>query len=127
MERRLGLRDLDLGRGEAAALGPLLEPAGEEGLAAAVLAAHRLERRATTLDPIELLVQGRLEPLEPDGERVEASLGHGAAAEGIDDLLATLRAQRRRGTGHPVNSNCFSSRGRLSSTVSDASSTDSTG
>ena len=72
VQRRLGLGDLDLGVGEARArLRPLGQPAGEERLAGAVLAADGLERRAARGDGVQLVVEGGGEPVEPDGEQVE--------------------------------------------------------
>lgn len=45
VQRGLVLRDLDLGTGEPAPLGPLRHPPGDERLAGPVVAAHRLGRR----------------------------------------------------------------------------------
>lgn len=97
MEGRFGLRDLDLGRGETAPLGPLDEPAGEEGLPRPVLAASGLETGASGGRAIQLAVDGLLEALEPHGEDIEAATGHRAAPEGVDDLLPPLRADLLHG------------------------------
>ena len=94
MQRRLGLGDLDLGGGEARALGPLGEPAGEERLAGAVLAADGLEGRAAPRDRGELVVDRRGEPVEADGEQVEPRCGHGAAPQRVDHLPPARRADR---------------------------------
>ncbi len=94
VQRRLGLGDLHLGGREPPPLGPLLEPAGEERLARAVLAADRLEAGAAPRDGLQFGVEGRLEPLQADGEDVEAPPRHGPPAEGVDDLTAAFGADR---------------------------------
>ena len=50
MEGRLGFRDLHLARGKSESLRPLLEPPGEEGLAAAILAPHGFEDGPASLN-----------------------------------------------------------------------------
>ena len=82
VQRCLGLGDLHLGGGHAAPLGPLGEPAGEERLARAVLAAHRLEGGPAGRDAVQFFVDGALEPLHADREQVKARAAarcHGAA------------------------------------------------
>src|SRR5262249_1537492 len=96
VERRLGLGDLDLGGSESHPLGTLLEPAREEGLAAPVLAAHRLEDGGAAFDATQLFVERGLEAIEPDRERVEAALRNRTAAQRIDDLVASLSGDQAR-------------------------------
>ena len=79
VQRRLRFRDLHLGRGEPFAFRALLQPAHEEGLAAAVLAAHRLELRTPRGDGCQLFAHHGLERLQADRERVEAAPRGGAA------------------------------------------------
>jgi hypothetical protein len=86
VQRRLGLRDLHLGGGHTAPLGPLDQPASDESLAGAVFAPDRLERRAAGGDLAQLLLDGRLEPVQPDGELIEPGAGDRAAPQGVDDL-----------------------------------------
>src|SRR5690606_38747399 len=87
-ERRLALRDLHLRGRKAIGLGAALEPAGEEGLARAVLAAHRPEHPVAERDVLPLLVEGLFAPVEPDGEVLEAAGGHRPHPQGGNDLLA---------------------------------------
>src|SRR2546425_292906 len=92
MERRFRFGYLNLAGGESEAPSTLLEPACEERLAAAVLAAHRLKNRAASPDESQLLVHRGLEPFETHGESVKASLRHGPTAKSIDDFLTALGA-----------------------------------
>src|SRR3954467_850992 len=88
MQRRLRLRDLHLGGGEAATQRPLGQVPREERLAGAVLPADRLERSSAAGDGVQLIVQSGREAVESDGEQVEAALRHGAAPERGDHLAA---------------------------------------
>ncbi len=88
VQGRLVLRDLDLGHGEVTALGPLPQPAGEEGLAGPVLTTHGLEHGPAGGDRFQFRVEGRLEPVEAGGKQVEPALGYGPAAQGVDDGTA---------------------------------------
>ena len=74
VQRRLGLGDLHLGGGEALAAGPLGQPAGDERLAGAVLAADRLEHGAAGGDGRSSSSKARGEAVEADGEHVEPAL-----------------------------------------------------
>lgn len=89
MQRGLVLRDLDLGHGEVTALGPLPQPAGEEGLAGPVLAPHGLEHGAAGCHGVQFRVQGRFEPVESGSQQIQSAVGDGAAPERVDDGTAT--------------------------------------
>jgi hypothetical protein len=65
---------------------PVLQPAREERLARAVVAAHRLEAPTARGDRVQLLVDRALEALEPDREQLEPAARHGADAQRLDDL-----------------------------------------
>jgi hypothetical protein len=82
-------------------------------------AAHRLERSASGGNPVELLVDGSLEPLQADREQVQARLGHGTAAQRVDDLRPAGWADRLR-HGDYAPRNCWRSSGRLSFTSRSA-------
>src|SRR5262249_48945717 len=101
VQRCLGLRDLHLGGGHATPLGALGEPAGEERLAGALLAADRLEHRPAVDDGGQLRVNGGYEPVEADGEDVEPVAGDGAPAQGVDDLAAAALADLDRHGADP--------------------------
>ena len=92
MERSLCLGDLDLGGGEALLLGVFLDPSTEEGLAASVVAPDRLEHGAALGDVGQFLGDHRLEPIQPDGEEVQAPLRDGPLAQCGDDLSAAFSA-----------------------------------
>lgn len=96
--------DLDLRRGKRLALRPFLQPAHEERLATAVLAAHGLERAASRGHSGQLVVQCRVERLEADREHVETLARHGSAPEGVHDLAAPLRTDHGPSLAclHPV-------------------------
>lgn len=79
VQRRLRFRDLHLGRGESVALRPLLQPPHEEGLPAAVLAANRLELRATGGYGCQFFRDHGLERIQTDRERIQTAPGNGAA------------------------------------------------
>ena len=127
VQRRLGLGDLHLGGGEAAPLGPLGEPAGEEGLAGAVLAADGLEdasrRRRPCPGPRRSRPSNRS---RPTARRSRPADGHGAAAQRVDDLAPAGRADRTVTTA-PPRPNCSRSRAMSSRTVRRRRSCDSTG
>ena len=121
VQRGLGLGDLDLGGGHAAPLGPLGQPAGEEGLARAVLTADRLERSAARRDAGQLVVEGSLEPLHADREQVKPGLRHGAAPQRVDDFPPPGGAHVRR-RGHVASPrNCCRSSSLFSATVRPSS------
>jgi hypothetical protein len=75
VQRCLGLGDLYLGHGHPAGFGAFTEPAGEEGLARAVLAAHRGERRRARGAPVQFGIGRRSEAVETDGEQVQPLSG----------------------------------------------------
>ncbi len=135
VQRRLGLGDLDLGRGQAHALGPLGQPSGEERLAGAVVAADGVEGGAPSGDDGQVVVEGPLEAVEADGEQVEPELGHRATAQGIDHIAAAGRAHRSRlapGGGldgaHQLSTwNCSAASGTLSRSLVPLSLNSSTG
>ena len=111
VQRGLGLRDLHLGRRESLPLRPLLQPAHEERLAAAVLAADRLALRAAGRHRRQLVRQRGRERIEADREGLQAAPRHGATAERVDDLAAAPGTRRgpgvriaagRRRSGHPA-------------------------
>ena len=79
VQRRLRFGDLDLGRGEAFAFRPLLQPAHEEGLPATVLAANRLELCATGAHGCQFFAHRGVERIEADREGVEIALRNGSA------------------------------------------------
>src|SRR5699024_9006052 len=106
VQRGLGLGDLHLGGGEAAAQRGLGEVAGEEGLAAAVFAAHRLDHGASVADLVELGRQRLGEVVQADGELVESLGWDGAAAQRSDDVVAPPGGDARAGGAHPCTSNC---------------------
>ena len=67
------------------------QPAGEEGLAGPVLAAHRLEcwpGRAAARSSISSVAASNL--LRPDRERVQPLAGHCSSAQRVDHLTAAL-------------------------------------
>ena len=92
VQRRLGLGNLDLSRGESVAFRALLQPPCEEGLPAAVLPANCLELRTPGRDRPQLLTHHGVERLESDRERVQTAPGNGSAPQGVDDLVAALGA-----------------------------------
>ena len=95
MQRRLRLRDLHLAGGEAAEASPFLQPASEERLAAAVLAAHGLEGAAPEGDRIQLGVERGLEALHADGEGREPVPRDGTPTERIEDACTAMRARHQ--------------------------------
>ena len=92
VQRRLRFGNLDLCRSIPLALRPLLQPAHEEGLAAAVLAAHGLEGSAPRRHRSQLVVQrrGRTGP-RPTANTLEPLARHGSAPEGVHDIASSLR------------------------------------
>src|SRR4051794_16247804 len=116
MKRCRGLGDLDLaGRKARPGARPLLQPPGEERLAAAVFSTHRLEATKPSRDCCKVSVQGCLKPLHADGERSEALARHRSPAQRVEYRGPAL------GAGHvaPPRSNWRRSR-RKSSTTSSA-------
>src|SRR5208337_181394 len=120
MQWGLGLRDLHLGSREAELAGTVGEPAGKEGFAAAILATDRLENTPPRTDSSEFVLQRPFESFKAHRECVQAASWHGAR------LKESMISKRRWGlTDIAVSytrSNCLSSRSRLSSIVSEASS-----
>src|SRR5208283_741013 len=102
MQWGLGLRDLNLGGREANLAGPVGEPAGKEGLAAAILATDCLENTPPRTDSAEFVLQGPLESFETHRECVQAASWHGAPPQGIHDLQAALGADRHHGLLHQI-------------------------
>src|SRR5690606_19078446 len=88
VQRGFGFGDLDFGDGEAGAFGAFGEPAGEEGFSGTVFAADGFEACAARAYGGEFLVEHGFVPVESDGEQVEAVLGHGSAAERVEDFAA---------------------------------------
>src|SRR5690606_1369684 len=107
--------DLHLGGGEVGPLGPFGQPAGEEGLARAVLAAYRLEHRAAGGDRRQFLCDRGGEPVQADRELVQAGVGDRAAPQRVEDLPPPGRAYLHRAAWG--TSNCSSSSARFSRTV----------
>ena len=93
MQGRFGLGDLHLGGGERAAQCPFGDIAGEERLAGAILATNRLERGPAAGDRVQFCVQGGREPVQADGEQVQAAGGHGSPPQRVDDLAAAARGR----------------------------------
>jgi hypothetical protein len=98
VQRRFRLGDLHLRGGEAQPAGPVGQPAGEEGLAAAVVPADGLEHGPPAPDGQQFLLQGWPEAFQTYGEGVEAAVRDGAATQSIDDLLTSPGAD---GHGRP--------------------------
>jgi hypothetical protein len=97
VQRGLGLADLHLGGREARRLRAVLQPAREEGLAAAVVAAHGLEHPVARGGHREVFVGRALEAVEARRERLDAAARNGSVAQRGDDLTAAGEGQR----GHP--------------------------
>src|ERR1035441_4438476 len=95
MQRGFGFADLDFRGGKAEVLGTLLYPAREEGLAAAVLAAHGFELTAASAHGFQFFRDGAFEVAQAHGERFETATGHGTGPEGIDDIGQIGRASCR--------------------------------
>ena len=124
VQRRLGLGDLHLRGGEPAAQGPLGEVPGDERLARAVLAAHRLERRAAAGHRVEVGVQRRGETLQAHRQQVQPVGRDGAPAQRVEDLAAP---PGRDLIVHGRIPNCSRSRASSRMTVAPSASTRSTG
>ena len=82
----------DLCGGKALTLRPFLQPTYEEGLAAAVFAAHGLESATARRHRSQLLVQCRIERIKTNCEQIETLARYRSAPEGIDDLASSLCA-----------------------------------
>jgi hypothetical protein len=91
MQRRLGFRDLHLAGRETTRPSSFLQPTAEEGLARAVFAADSLEGAASGRHGIQLFIERSLQAAITHGQRIQASLGHRAAPQGLDDLGSALR------------------------------------
>jgi hypothetical protein len=77
----------------------MLEPAGKERLAGAVLAADRLERAASPDRSFEIEVDPPDVPLDADGEQLQPSTRNRPATKGIDHFSALDEAGLGHGTG----------------------------
>ncbi len=91
VQRCLRLRDLHFRGGESHALRAFLQPSREERLAASVLPADGLEPGGSRLGGLQFRVERCLEAIEPHSERIQTPAGNRTPAEGIDDLLTSLR------------------------------------
>jgi hypothetical protein len=94
VQGRLGLGDLHLGHRHSSGLGALTQPASEEGLARAVLAADSFERSATGMRGVEVGGQAGLDPFQTDGEQVEPTSRDGAASQRVEHLASAPRRYR---------------------------------
>ena len=92
MKRSFGLADLDFRSGEAEVLRAFLNPACEEGLPAAVFAAHGFELAATRAHGFEFFCDRTFEMGQTDSERFETAARHRTGAKSVDDIGAALRA-----------------------------------
>ena len=72
---------------EAACARPLRQPSAKEGLAGAVLTTYRLEAAAAGADRFELVVEGRRERIDPDGQRIQPAARYRAASQGAHDVF----------------------------------------
>ena len=98
VQRRVVLRDLDLGDGKVALHGLLLVPAGREALAAAEVAPQCLEDRAAGSAAVQFLAQRPLEAIGADREEVQSPAGYGATPQGLHDIAA----QQQTGDAHSL-------------------------
>ena len=124
VQRRLGLGDLHLGRGEPAPQRALGQVPGEERLAGAVLPAHRLERRAAPGHGIQVRVQGRGEPLQPHRQQVKTMRRNGPASQRAYHLTPAPGGNL---VVHARTPNCSRSSASSRTTVLPSASTRSTG
>jgi hypothetical protein len=93
---------LSLRRGEAEFAGTIGQPPGEKRLAASVFAANRFEHAAAGSNLSQFVVESGLEALQADSKGIEVAARHGSATQGVDDFLASLRAEGH-GSGSKVN------------------------
>src|ERR1035437_10350901 len=116
MQRGFGFADPNYRCRKHEVLGPLLVPAPEKGLPAAVLAAHGFQRTAARAHGFQFFRDGTFEVAQAYRERFETAAGHGTGPESIDYIGAALRANG----GHKLN--CRSKSGRSRTTMSADSS-----
>src|SRR5690348_7621668 len=91
MQRSLRFVDLHFARGKSFRTSPLLQPAPEESLTAAVFTAHGLEAGTTRRHGGKLLVNCRREMIDPHCQSVEAGTRHRTATQGRYDVVASGR------------------------------------
>ena len=124
VQRRLGLGDLHLRRGEPPPQRAFGHVPGQERLARPVLPAHRLERRAAPGHRVQVPVQGRGEPLQPRRQQVKTIRRNGPASKRIHHLTP---APGRDLVVHTRIPNCSRSSTSSRMTVPPSTSTRSTG
>src|SRR5262249_54468918 len=111
--------------GHACTLGPLAEPACEEGLAGAVLASDGVEGRTALRDGSQLIVHRGSKAAQPDRKQIQSRLRHRPTAQRIDHLPAADCTDRL--IHEAPRPNCARSMATSSRTLLPPSTLDSTG